>query len=113
MRTPQPTPWWLLLGPFVLAGCVGNSDPPPVPRLPAPARLMPPAADGSQVAGEGAAQKPVNAPPQGGGFLLPSKYMLMTPPNSNYPDRPPQYRPVPMPQGVTVVHEPHSGTKSR
>ena len=112
-RTPQPTLWWLLLCPLLLAGCVGNADPPPVPRIPAPARLLPPIPVGPHVVGEGTAKKPVTAPPQGGGFLLPSKYMLMTPPNNSYPDRPPQYRAVPMPQGVNVVQEPGSNTKSR
>jgi hypothetical protein len=91
-----------LLCPLVLAGCIGNADPPAVPRIPAPARLVPPTPADPQVAGEGSAQqKPVHAPPQGG-FLLPSKYMLMTPPGTGQPNRPPQYRAVPMPQGVSV-----------
>jgi hypothetical protein len=112
VRTLRPTPLWLLLCPFLVAGCIGNSDPPPIPKVPAPGRLAPPTPTGPQVAGEDTSPKPASAQPAGG-FLLPSKYMLMTPPNVEHPERPAQYRPMPVPQGVPVGKAGQLPTKTR
>jgi hypothetical protein len=81
-----------------LAGCFDKSDPPPIPKLPAPGRFAAPDPAAPKTVGQNTGQKPDNAPP--GAFILPSKYMLMTPANGGNPDRPPSYRPVAVPQGV-------------
>jgi hypothetical protein len=92
-----------LLCPLCLAGCVGNSDPPPIPKLPAPGRFAAPGPEAAQTIGHNAGRPDGPVPP--GAFFLPSKYMLMTPANSGNPDRPPNYRPVAVPQGVPATRD--------
>ena len=107
MRTLRPTPLWLMLCPFLLAGCIGNGDPPPVPRIPAAGRFGPLSPDGPQVSGQNQAQQQPDNPPAPGSLILPSKYMLMAPASNGNPDRPPRVRPVAVPQGVPVGQDPH------
>ena len=99
MRMLRLIPLWLVFCPMGLAGCIGSNDPPPIPKLPAPGRLVQPGPDAPQTLGQNGGLRP-DSPPPPGAFILPSKYMLMTPPNAGNPDRPPSYRPVALPQGV-------------
>jgi hypothetical protein len=106
VRMPRPTPLWLLLCPLWLTGCIGDRDSAPVPQRPATARAVPPNAAGpAQVVGHDKGPNPADNAASQGGFLLPSKYMLMAPPSGGSPNRPPHVRTVPVPQGVPFVQE--------